>query len=743
MHVKGLTTSKFITTLLCVAVIAGGCSSEDSASQGKRDEAGSGETHDAQGLVAERDWQELTTNYLRVAAQNGGPNDINAMIARAELGLREKNYEAGLADLTPEDFSALFSKLEEFKDTSDFDVARMLTLYVGYKESLSAQLQQAFKEQLLKFKYWQTEPTPENIEVDNHFYWTENHQIIFLADELIAGQTFKNEAFSNSGMTGQQHIDHAAPLIQHWIDLRAKYGFSEWLSNVYYLEDLMGLSLVAEFAEDENLSTQSMILIDVLLAELASHLQNGMFGSTHGRTYMKDKWEGPAEDTWDLAKMLFDDTPDDFNGAGTAVLIARAAKYRLPAAIKELATTKTASVEASRMGIALDPKAQITAEPELPDGLTVSNSETDKMTWFGIGAQPAWQVVDVSLEHINKYNLWDATVWNAFRDFRPIVESMDAAGVRALAQQIAPQIALVVLSQVNTYTFRTNDVMLSTAQRYRPGDRSEQDHVSQATIDPYAFVFTTHPKNLPPESTEWGKEDSVGYWTGTASNPDSAQYKGVSIQIYAPGYESTDSGPLGALGYLPYTHAFFPQERFDETSKVDNWTFGRKGGGFIALYSWRPTVFKPWDANIYATGNLSEPFDLVANGGPDNVFIMEVGSASDFPELTEAEAFASFVKTVSASDVLVTPRDPHQPTEPGAPNAGFDVHYESAKFGSIQFGWLSDLVVDAEPQSLSGYDRWASQFLTSKWGSKVYDVSCGKKNWHLDFNTNTRSAAQS
>ena len=62
--------------------------------------------------------------------------------------------------------------------------------------------------------------------------------------------------------------------------------------------------------------------------------------------------------------------------------------------------------------------------------------------------------------------------------------------------------------------------MLSTAQSYRPGKAIEQHHISQATLDESAIVFTTHPKNEPQSGTQWPDDD--GYWTGNGSLPRAA-----------------------------------------------------------------------------------------------------------------------------------------------------------------------------------------------------------------------------
>ena len=88
---------------------------------------------------------------------------------------------------------------------------------------------------LLRFKYWWDEPAGDN----RRCYHTENHQIIFHSDELLAGQLFPDRTFQNDGRDGRYHVEHALHLIRRWLDFRRRFGFSEWLSNCYFDEDLL------------------------------------------------------------------------------------------------------------------------------------------------------------------------------------------------------------------------------------------------------------------------------------------------------------------------------------------------------------------------------------------------------------------------------------------------------------------------------------------------------------------------
>ena len=47
----------------------------------------------------------------------------------------------------------------------------------------------------------------------------------------------------------------------------------------------------------------------------------------------------------------------------------------------------------------------------------------------------------------------------------------------------------------------------------------DQGQAWEATVDPYARVFTTHPMTDAEQSTEWKDDPDPGYWTGEASMP--------------------------------------------------------------------------------------------------------------------------------------------------------------------------------------------------------------------------------
>ena len=200
--------------------------------------------------------------YLEYCAAQSVPGRTGffSQIARLELGREPVDEDSILEGI---------AFVDSRRDCCDFAVGGLLRIFYQYHDSplISRDLISKIEECLLRFKYWWDEP-----EGDNHrCYWTENHQIIFHTDELLAGQLFKDKIFENDSKDGLYHMDHALHLIRRWFDFRARFGFSEWLSNCYFEEDLLALVNLYDFAEQEDIRRQAGLTIDLILFEMALH----------------------------------------------------------------------------------------------------------------------------------------------------------------------------------------------------------------------------------------------------------------------------------------------------------------------------------------------------------------------------------------------------------------------------------------------------------------------------------------
>jgi len=666
----------------------------------------------APGAVDEVVFAARRLDYLQRATGNGsggGPLNAVAQMAREE---QEPGYIATPGSFGPNAWDGIFTKLSTFEDTSDFDALYLLNALLGYRDNPAVDpvLWQKTEDALLAFKFWYTQPTPTGI-IDDMWYWSENHQIIFHTLEYLAGQTFPDRVFTTTGMTGVEHQEHARVLIESWLAHKARFGFDEWHSNVYYQKDVTPLLTLVEYAQDPQIAAGAAMLLDRFLLDIALNSFKGTFGATHGRSYKKDKMSALDEDTYALTKFLFDTSELPYNGGAEpgATLLARAKKYRLPQVILDIARSETPFVNRERMGIPINEFAPLTADasgqvlidesgaippPPGPYGLDFRDEANLPIFW-SMGALTVWQMLPMVYQVADTYGLWETQL------FQPFLEIRDAVGTLAFAQvtaQSLPHAAAAGLNeQVNTYSFRTPDYLLSSAQDYRKGSRGNQYHSWQATFGANALVFTTHPGIPPRQTLDWNNDGEPGSWTGTASQPRTAQHENVAIHLYSPQYAVVASGPLKALTrYEPYTHAYFPQDHFDEVVRDGHWTFGRHGSGYIALYSWRMAEFVDHGPNVAKNG-MTLPFDLVASGGPDDVWIAECGSESQWG------SFAAFQTAVHDAAVIVTPgtTGPPSKTRP----TFLDITYQSPSQGAMQFSWTGPLVVRGETVPITDYPR--------------------------------------
>lgn len=725
--------TSLIGPLVVVASVAMGCSGGDADHSARTSEPASGGARasgDDSAVAA--GFVDRAHSYLQAAAKvEPSADDSRGKVWRAVARLALDAAEP--VDLVPADFATIDERFATFTDTTDFDMIALINLWYRSDKGqrLSADTRAHVKDLILGFKYWYTEPQPDGI-VDERWYWSENHQILFHANEYLAGQAFPDETFTNNGQTGRQHREHAAPLIDAWVDHRARWGFAEWYSNVYYQEDLEATVALAEFAADEPTATRGAIASDLVLVDLASHTFKGAFGATHGRTYKKDKMTALDEDTWEISKLVLDDTDIAEGSALGAVYLASASTYRPPAVVSDILTSRGdagspddagGAVERARHSLAIDPLAPVAADPEGPMGLAFDDPD-NLMTWWGMGALTPWQTVVETTGEMTTYDLWKAELFSDFAPFEPIVKSSPPDQVRALAQSLAAQLNLGLLSEANTYTWRSPGAMLSTAQDFRKGQASQQHHIWQATFSPQAQAFTTHPRVATPPDTAW--HSNTDDWTGSATLPRSVQYRNVNITMYAPGFRS-DQELRGS--YMDYTHAYLPQDAFDEVARSGRWTFARLGDNYLALYSWRPPEWVTYDPARYDTNGLTKPFELVAAGGPNNVWITEIGSAA------QHGSFAAFQQAIAANEPEVHPLG-----DPDDDSTAFDVSWASPSAGPITFGWDAPLVVDGATQALGDYPRIDAPWGRVPFDSTSYDLRAGGHSLRIDTTKPSRTS---
>ncbi|GAB3700069.1 hypothetical protein [Mariniluteicoccus flavus] len=668
------------------------------------------------GLVDAGDWAARQKAYLQIATERIDPNSLDSLIAATGRARGEAGFAWDARKVTTAGLAPVLAKVEQHRDTSDFDLMRLWVLWHDARDELPAPVRDALQARILGYRYWYTDPQPRD-GVDHKWFWSENHRIIAHTLEYLAGKDFADTRFAVSGEPGRVHADRGRQRILAWLDEKARWGFSEWHSDVYYLADIEALVLLAEHGDDE-VSGRASAMLDSMLLDLALHQFKGNMGSTHGRSYMKDKARSETQDVHNLIQFLFATSPEGYTPTPdfASLLFATSTRYRLPEAIRRVATDPATMTDRERMGVHLDLTAPF-GEATPPPGTSFTDPNALAF-WWDRGAMTAWPIVPLSLQAIREHRLWTTDL---FSPLGPLLKRGDVQNPMAAqyaAYALGCQINQGLLTRANTVTHRTADAMLSSVQDYRAGCFGRQYHAWQATLGSDAVVFTTHPGNS--DQGRWDDRDL--YWNGGVTMPRVAQSNGALIAVYAPAYAS---GEGDEANFLAMTHAYFPTEKFDEVRQVGHWVFGRKGDGYVALWSHREAEFRDPGPN---PAGLKKRYDLVAIGGADNVWISEVGQKARWG------SFDAFVEAHRAAPVRVTPRPERAPGVPG----GFEVAYVSPAERQLEFGTEGPFRVAGREVALHPAPRMDNPYATVGPEQPAMTVTAGDQRWSMDLATGRR-----
>jgi hypothetical protein len=615
-------------------------------------------------LASDMELRKQAYLQMCVAGAPGAGEGPDTQIARLELG-------AGPLDVPA--IEAPLDLMDRRGDTADFGANAILRLVYlhGSSPLLPSATAQRIATTLVNFKYGPDEPGQDGL-----VSWSENHQILFPTAEYLAGNLYPQTVFPNAGLTGAQHVAKARAKILRWLDARARRGFSEWYSPVYYEEDIEPLFNLADFAPDADIQARAAQVLDLILFDLARLTNQGSFGVTAGRAYEEHKWSGWAQSTGDLIEILFG-TRGRWNGGRDgfcATAFATSRGYKVPWVLLGIGRDQPARlVDRSRVGLSFNDAAAA--------GIGFQSFD-DGLFWWGMGAYFAPETIVLTRRMLTAWNLWSAPTFQPMAPLQGIPDSI----LPILSDTLSPVTEGSVLSTANTYTFRTPDAMLSSVQSYRPGQVGYQQQAWQATLGMDAVVWTTSPGT-------YGR-DGPGEWTGSGSLPRVVQVENVALVLYNP--------PIGVKAIFPrLTHAFFPQAAFDEVVQTGPWTCARKGDGYVALYSALPTQ---WQTSGAFAGR-----ELIATGDRD-VWICVVGRrAEDGP-------FAGFVSRIAAAAVTATNVGNQDQTTP------LSVGFDAPGIGALGLDWSSAPTRGGAPIPESSFPRYDDPYSQTPWGARQLEV---------------------
>lgn len=239
-----------------------------------------------------------------------GTFDERRVEALTDAARRESNVFSEIAkmalgywaDVKLEVILQTIEGINQRKDCSDFYLVGLLGMLHRYGDhpTFPESLRKPLEACVLNFRYWADEPG-----ADSMWFWSENHQILFHACEILAGQLYPDHVFMNVGQTGRWHQEKGERLALSWLHKRGAGGFSEWDSNCYFEEDLLALSHLADLVESQPVYDLATVIMDKMFLTMALNSYQGTFGSTHGRTYTPHIKGSRGEATAGISRLMW------------------------------------------------------------------------------------------------------------------------------------------------------------------------------------------------------------------------------------------------------------------------------------------------------------------------------------------------------------------------------------------------------------------------------------------------------
>ncbi|MEM9144010.1 MAG: hypothetical protein AAGA86_13555 [Bacteroidota bacterium] len=261
----------------------------------------------------------------------------------------------------------------------------------------------------------------------------------------------------------------------------------------------------------------------------------------------------------------------------------------------------------------------------------------------------------------------------------------------AIARFLNPQTNGVAIQRGNTYTYRTKDHSVYAAQNHHPGDYASQQHVAGMNVGDHFSIFHNHP------AVEKDVDfHSPNYWLAYGRFPHVAQHENINLSIY----NIPEKKGKIEMDLLDYTHAWFPQKKFDTTIVEGNYAFGKKDDIYCALIGASQLAYRD-----------SENDDLIQKG-KKSFWIIEAGSKS------ENGSFEAFVQQIKNNKVV------------------FDTNGLKLNYGSnnkdLELVFGEDFKVNGHVVNTE-YMRYDSPYIKAERKAKTLTFKHNNKTLFLDF----------
>jgi hypothetical protein len=474
-------------------------------------------------------------------------------------------------DALAAELSELCAFVDMRRDCADFRAIALLAVVLGGEVPEASEEQ--VKRSLVGFKYWMAEPGD-----DAMCFWSENHQLLFATAEYLGGATYSEETFSNDRRTGAEHRDDGRRRLVNWLGLRFRFGFSEWLSPVYYEEDVAALSLLVDHAPDAEIAERAAGVLDLLLLDCALHRFEGHFAASSGRLYESQKKHPASSEMQPIVDLAFTDDDVSANWDRIGMVFCLRRSYEVPAVIREIA--EDPSPRTVRSGHGLD-IAEAVALYDAPD----DTESTGALLW----AMEAFVNPGAVRTTMTAFDAWRMAT-NPFLSALKALEWVPRVLLPIAMRLAKPVVAGTALERAHVTTTRSDSYLLSSAQHYRPGHFGDQQHLWHVLLPGGVPIFATHPGGRVVDDATRKKTPAA--WVGNGVNPNVAAAGPVLLAVY----DTRGRRGLGEARRVKGSHLYVPFDDLDECARGSHWLAVRQGNALVGVLATSELVAESGEA---------------------------------------------------------------------------------------------------------------------------------------------------
>lgn len=493
--------------------------------------------------------RRLTTVLTILAAAVSAHLSVNTELNKVrhrevgiKYGFKERNaqpifaYEGLPLDTAP---GGGFERVLDILDTDDPDFGMITLIRIMFLSDMHANYSydDVILPKMKEFDYW-----PVKGSKVPYAYWSENHLVMWLSTQYLLRQR-------QGWPTDDELLDTK---LQHWLDLKLKYGFYEWNSNIYWGYTLSAMLNLADFAKDEKIRADAEAATFRLYEEMLQITNDqGVWFPVTGRGKY-NKYYKPVHDhmtpcIWILTELNEEPT---------------------------FVSQASAAMATSRLNF----------EPLVEKW----SPKVDKVVQFGHAIND--KIHEMLPRQDRTFFQWSAggyyhpdvakdTGWTSqYYDLETIPSIPD--WLADLGSNIGATFSRgSVLSKATHHYYVNRGVTLSSAENYYAGYYGYQQYPMVANVHDVA-VWTQSGK----VKTEWDDRDGL---TINTHLPWVIQRGNMAMMMYWPNLEIR-------VGFDTHVTLHWKDEWFDKVVTHNNWIIARRVDSYVAVYRYGTDTDKGW-----------------------------------------------------------------------------------------------------------------------------------------------------